>query len=116
MLVRKCGPNERWSGLWDFPRVRIEAENERNVNRELVRKVRELIGIQVRIGERLTTIKHGVTRFRITLDCFVANVAGAVPKNGSGTDMNWVAPEALGALPLSTTGRRLAKLFTAEPR
>src|SRR5690606_27962249 len=59
----------------------------------------------------LSTIKHGVTRFRITLDCYLGtNVAGKLVQ-GEGALLQWMPTEALAELPLSTTGRKMAKLL-----
>jgi A/G-specific adenine glycosylase len=34
-LLRRCGPDERWSGLWDFPRFSVTSEHEACVHDEL---------------------------------------------------------------------------------
>ena len=72
VLLRLCAPEERWAGLWDFPRFEIDSEGPLFAGDELVEKVQEQTGIVVRPGALLKTIKHGVTRFRITLDCYEA--------------------------------------------
>ena len=30
-LLRRCGPNERWAGLWDFPRFSLDEGSEQDV-------------------------------------------------------------------------------------
>ena len=69
VLLRRCGEGQRWAGLWDFPRFAVEAETPNALRRELVRKVRQQTGFTIKPGRHLATIKHGVTRFRITLQC-----------------------------------------------
>jgi A/G-specific adenine glycosylase len=108
VLVRQCGPDERWAGLWDFPRFQTAAEGPHYVHEELIAKVREQTGVIVKPGRLLTTIKHGVTRYRITLDCYAAAF-----KSGRVTSIKtvrWICRGELNELPLSTTGRRLANL------
>ena len=39
VLMRECGPEERWAGLWDFPRFELEAEGPLFAAREIVAKV-----------------------------------------------------------------------------
>ena len=58
-------------------------------------------------GARLTTIKYGVTRFRITLFCYQANYVKGRPRNGV---LRWVRPMELEDLPLSVTARKLGEL------
>ena len=65
-----------------------------------------MTGVLVTPEEKLTTIKHGVTRFRITLTCYSADyVSGRLRERGS---LRWMGPEQLGDLPLSVTGRKIA--------
>ena len=80
VLMRQCGPGERWAGLWDFPRFRARSRGpticprgnrgqSRRANRNHVRATRCV----------LKTIRHGVTRYRITLDCYrAAYVSGRI--------------------------------------
>lgn len=110
VLVRRCGADERWAGLWDFPRFAVDAEDAARLEKELVAKVAALTGLTVEPLGRLTTIKHGVTRFRITLDCHEARCAGGRLRRGSG-DIRWIAPAGLGQLPLSVTGRKISRLL-----
>jgi A/G-specific adenine glycosylase len=114
VLLRQCGANERWAGLWDFPRFRVEGEGPMFVHDELVAGVREQTGVAVKPGGLLHTLKHGVTRYRITLDCYEARfVSGRVRTNAERL-VRWTPLAALAELPLSVTGRRLAKLIAAH--
>jgi A/G-specific adenine glycosylase len=106
VLMRECGPNERWAGLWDFPRFALDAEGPLFAGDEIINKVRAQTNVTCVPGSLLKTIKHGVTRFRITLDCYEAKFVV-----GRATSSRWVSPEALAELPLSTTGRTLARLL-----
>ena len=72
VLLRRCSTGERWAGMWDFPRFPIQAKQGPALNRELRKGVQRLTGITIDPGEHWKTIKHGVTRFRITLDCYQA--------------------------------------------
>ncbi len=114
VLLRQCGPDERWAGLWDFPRFAIDAEGPLFAKDELRDKVRGQTGVACDPGALITTIKHGVTRFRITLECYEATYKSG-RLNGA---TKWVRPADLTELPLSATGRKLAKLlqFTTKER
>lgn len=107
VLLRQCAEGERWAGLWDFPRFELEAEGPLFAAEELAKKVRSQTGIACDPGALITTIKHGVTRFRITLECYEANHTGGRLKKPA----RWIKPAELSDLPLSVTGRKLAKLL-----
>lgn len=106
VLVRQCGKDERWAGLWDFPRFAIESEGPLFAAEEIRQKVSELTGVACQPGALLKTLKHSVTRYRITLACYEATRTG-----GRVRDARWIAPTELADYPLSVTGRKLAKLI-----
>lgn len=120
LLVRR-GAGERWAGLWDFPRFPVEASGLPQLRRELQEKLRETTGVEATVGERITTFKHGVTRFRITLDCFEASpLAARAARTGRRGDparrreMRWVPLDGLDDYALPVTGRKLAKLLARK--
>jgi A/G-specific adenine glycosylase len=109
VLVRQCGANERWAGLWDFPRFELTSEGPLFVRDELITKTRVQTGITIQPGNLLTTIKHGVTRYRITLDCYAAQFKSG--RLAADKAFRWLKISELTELPLSTTGRKLANLI-----
>jgi A/G-specific adenine glycosylase len=114
VLMRRCAQHDRWAGLWDFPRFELDAEGPLFAVNEIVSKVHTQTGITCAPGRLLKSMKHGVTRYRITLDCYMATyVAGRPPAvlNGS---VGWKTSAELVDLPLSTTGRKIAALMTKQ--
>jgi A/G-specific adenine glycosylase len=111
VLLRQCGPDERWSGLWDFPRFAVSASKRAVLRAELIEKVRQQVGVEVEPGEKLTTIKHGVTRYRITLGCYEASYIGRAKPCKIARPLRWVHLIDLVELPLSVTGRKIARLI-----
>ena len=103
VLLRECQPGERWAGLWDFPR--FTTSNSAIHQKQL----KELTGIDCSVGKSFATMKHGVTRFRITLDCVRATFKSGRLKRDS--KLVWVKPSELDDYPLSTTGRNIAKML-----
>ena len=112
ILIRQCAAGERWAGLWDFPRFAIENSGPLFVQDELAEKVCRQTGIQVKGASHLQTLKHGVTRYRITLDCYQAEYVAGRIHNTAEQKVRWIATRELAELPLSTTGRKLANLIT----
>jgi A/G-specific adenine glycosylase len=114
ILMRQCGEGERWAGLWDFPRFAVEAEGPLFVQDELATKVREQTGVAIEPAGLVTTLKHGVTRFRITLDCYEARAIGGRVRSTAERPVRWMPRRELVELPLSVTGRKLARLLEAN--
>jgi A/G-specific adenine glycosylase len=110
VFVRQRAPGERWAGLWDFLRFPLIASAPRASRQELVRKVRQQAGLSIRDPEKIATLKHGVTRFRITLDCYQAKCRAGATTLAAG-QWQWIEPAELAQLPLSVTGRKLSRLL-----
>ena len=127
VLLRRRADDERWAGLWDFPRFEPPAEltaavppvptdaRQRTLPLEhdagplrdwLAEAVREQTGVRCAVAEPLAEIRHGVTRYRIRLLCFAAERTGGRLK--SGVPLRWEKPAGMGVLPLSKTGRQFA--------
>ena len=91
------------------------APDAESLRRELVENVRRQTGVTVAaVRYTATTLKHGVTRFRITLECYLAQyVSGAVSESDS-SDVRWVPQAELDRYPLHSTARRLARLVAGD--
>src|SRR4051812_46901427 len=111
VLVRQCADGERWAGLWDFPRFPLEAEGPLFARKEIVTRVQAQTGITCNPGPLIKTLKHGVTRYRITLDCYNAAYVSGRAKARNGNVVRWLPLNKLPSLPLSTTGRKIASLI-----
>jgi len=111
VLVRQCGADERWAGLWDFPRFAVEADGPLFARKEIAAKVASQTGIACDPGGLLKTLKHGVTRYRITLDCYQATYVSGRVRATTSAAVRWLPVGELSLLPLSTTGRKIANLI-----
>jgi A/G-specific adenine glycosylase len=113
VLLRRCGSKERWAGLWDFPRFPFESDIQPStaLSRKLVANVRRLTGVTIVPGPEFTTIKHGVTRFRITLVCYQGSYKKGPLKDNR---TRWVQTTRLSDYPLSATGRKIATSLQEE--
>ncbi len=109
LLVRRPDGG-RWAGLWDFPRFAVAAKDPAELRAEVTEHVVRATGVRVEVGEHLKRIRHGVTRFRITLDAYEAACVSGEGASRGAIEARWVRPAELDAYPLSTTGRQLARL------
>jgi A/G-specific adenine glycosylase len=111
VLLRQCQHGERWAGLWDFPRFAVPASLNGKLVRHVERETSAATGTRIDRLEKLATLKHGVTRFRITLEVFAAAADSWRTKDGC-----WIPLDELADYPLSTTGRKIARLLEGRRR
>ena len=105
-LIRKCLPGERWAGLWDFPRYSVEG-NATDPHNRLQQQLFEDYGLVTTIRTLNHRIRHAVTRFRITLDCYeTTSLQGRLKTRGQ--EMRWLSPQQIHSMPMSITGRKIA--------
>jgi A/G-specific adenine glycosylase len=103
-LIRLCGDDERWTGLWDFPRFEVTKNSS-----ELASKVKQLSNLDVKVGPRQVRLKHAVTKYRITLDVHpCVELSGRLSKKKDAT-LRWASLRELQSLPMSTTGRKIVE-------
>ena len=121
LLIRQCQAGERWENLWDFPRFEIETKVAKKSRlqgealtvtlEQLSENVKAMTGLQVTLTPTDIRIKHAVTRFRITLDCFVTeSVARRLKRTREATQ--WVTLSQIAEIPMSMTGRKIADQLT----
>ncbi len=110
VLLLRWPEGRRFAGLWDFPRFPIHADRPAELHRELAENVLALTGATIAPGHRVKTIVHGVTRFRISLECYEAEFLSIDKRVDGALETRWLRPAELAEYPLSSTGRKLAGL------
>ena len=130
VLLRRNQPGEWWEGLWDFPRTQIDtgaqniheqrpayaARTTKKIDMRVLEpikdsteeKLRLQYGLECRPAEFLRTLKHGVTRYSITVYCFEASLKRREITKLKG-DWKWFQLEELKNIPLTSTASRIAK-------
>ena len=107
-LLRRCGAQERWAGLWDFARFALSEAGGRALAERAEQQAAKDAGLPLRIEEPLGVLKHSVTRYRITLHCFLASARAA--SSSPRPPYAWHGGHQMAELPLSSTGRRIWRL------
>ncbi len=113
LLCQRPADAGRWQNMWEVPHApRAEGED---VNTAAARVAKELTGFDIEPGAELLTIKHGVTRYAITLVCLEATRAGGMFAPGPYTEAKWVSPTDLADYPVSSPQRKLMTAL-ADPK
>jgi A/G-specific adenine glycosylase len=101
----------RWAGMWEFPRRPLAGPSN---HYQTAKQLLGLLGLRATLGGEVTTIRHSVTRFRITLVCFEASYRGGALKSGDYAAVRWVCPTQFADYPSSRPQRRLAQALLAR--
>lgn len=105
LLVKRPSTAKRWAGLWELPHGEVQPGESDEAAAERI--VGESTGIAVAVGPHLATVKHGITRYTVTLVCHsAAQIAGEFrPGNYAAAD--WVKPKEFDEYPTSSPQRKL---------
>lgn len=77
-LIAQRNAEELLGGLWEFPGGKVEPGE--SLEDCLRREIREELGVRIRVGTRLTVVKHAYSHFRITLHTFHAWIEDGEPE------------------------------------
>ena len=92
-------------GLWKFPGG--ERMPDVTLENALRRSVREELGIRVKIKERLTSVKHAYTHFRVTFHAFQCAINGGRPRALGCRRWRWSTLSGLSDFPFSRVERKI---------
>ena len=119
-LGRIIPAGSRYAGMWELPRVGPpEATDLASAEQWLATQ----LGGRVTAGARLTTIRHGVTKYRMVVDVHVARwqppLASQVSDPRSSGELqaeewSFRHPEELRELPMGVTTRKIVRLQQSE--
>ena len=111
ILMRRCAGEDRWAGLWDFPR--FDVTNCKTASAEstnIAAQFSARFGKSVHIGAKIHELKHAVTRYRITLSSYEAELDSSHrSKWKSLIERRWTHLKELKDLALSASGKRLTE-------
>ncbi|MCD6285352.1 MAG: A/G-specific adenine glycosylase [Anaerolineae bacterium] len=111
VLVAQRRQDDMLGGLWEFPGGKREAAE--SLPEALRRELREEMGIEIEVGESLTTVKHAYTHFRITLYAFICTLTNGDPRCIECQNFKWASTAEVRALPMAVTDRKIAGALEA---
>ena len=114
LLCRRPADAGRWQNMWEVPHA--ERRPDEPADAAAVRVAAELTGLTVTPGAELLTVKHGVTRWAITMTVLEAARTGGEFAAGFYPEARWVLPAELAGYPVSSPQRKLMTELTKAGR
>lgn len=98
-------------GLWEFPGGKIEPGE--TVEDCIRRELQEELAIDVEVGDRLTTIDHTYTHFKVTLNVFHCRHVGGQPQPIECDEVRWVEVAELEQFPFPKANSQIIDAIKA---
>lgn len=95
IFIQQRLADDVWGSLWEFPGGRLEKGEE--PEQTVVREFLEETEFKVEVESKITTTVHHYTRYRVTLHCFLVDLAqvDSDPILHAAQDFHWIPFEAL---------------------
>jgi len=109
MLMRRCTSEERWAGLWDFPRFDVtECKSAGSQTRAVAEQFQARFGQKLIVGPKIHELKHSVTRYRISLNAYEAEIDSVADCTlETSFETKWVIASNKLELALNASGQKL---------
>jgi len=104
MFVQKRPSRRHLGGLWEFPGGKVRENEPRR--QALVRECLEELHTTVIPGEKIATVRHAYTHFRITLSVYLCRLAPRAPAPDSPQPGRWVTFDQLSRLPFPAANHK----------
>ena len=102
----------RWANMWEFPDAAMNpGEKAAAVGTRLLA---DNTGIQAVPETEILTLRHGITRYRITMVCLLARYRSGQFSSSVYQQGKWVGLGELAKYPVSAPQRRLARFLTEK--
>jgi mutator protein MutT len=112
LLITKRPQGSHLEGLWEFPGGKQE-EGE-TLERCLAREVEEELGLEVRVGKPLLTVKHEYQSKLITLHMFNCTSVVGEARALENQEIRWVLPQDLNRFTFPPPDLEVLELILGE--
>lgn len=109
LLIQRRPESGLLGGLWEFPGGKIETGESGEA--ALLREIHEETGLDVLLGEKIGTIQHAYTHFRITLTAWFCEWTGGEAKTHASTENRWVSFDELQDYAFPGANRKILDLL-----
>lgn len=113
LLIAKRKDDQMLGGLWEFPGGKIN-ENETE-KQALIREIKEEVNLDISINQKLGTIKHAYSHFKINLHAYICTSTTQNAVALSASKLKWINENDLENYAFPTANKKLFKLLKKQP-
>lgn len=116
LFGRRSDNAKRWAGMWELPHGELSTDETEPY--AVQRVLFELTGYKAKpIGE-VARVRHGITRYDVTMVCYRADFTGGRFRSELYAEESWRNPADARSLPMSSPQTKLLKLINQpnQPR
>jgi A/G-specific adenine glycosylase len=116
ILIQKRPPQGLMANLWEFPGGKLLPGE--TPEQALIREFKEELELDIRVGEKITVIKHSYTSFRVTLHIYWSTLAfpQQQPVLHAATESLWAKPKELSQYPFPSADRKLIQMLSTKDK
>ena len=112
ILIDRRRPEGLLGGMWEFPGGKIEPGE--TVEACVRREIQEELGIEVTVGDRLITVEHAYTHFRVTLYVHHCQYVSGEPRPIECDEIRWVSVDELDEYPFPKANTRIIEAIREQ--
>ncbi len=101
-------------GLWEFPGGKIEPDE--TVEECVKREIKEELDIEIEVGDRLVTIEHAYTHFKVTLNVFNCKHLSGDPQPLESDEVKWVTLEEIDQYPFPKANSQIIEAIKEQAK
>jgi A/G-specific adenine glycosylase len=113
ILIDRRKPEGLLGGLWEFPGGKIEPGE--TVEACIIREIQEELGIEIAVGDRLLTLDHAYTHFRVTLNVHHCRYLKGEPQPLECDEIRWVQPDELSQFAFPKANVKIIEALLENP-
>jgi 8-oxo-dGTP diphosphatase len=110
VLLARRTKDDAIGRVWEFPGGRVE-EGE-SLEDALARELREELGVDAAVGEKLFENEHDYAHLRVRLHFFRCDLVDGEPEGKEGQALVWVRPSELPEMEVPEADRAMVELIT----
>lgn len=112
ILIDRRRPEGLLGGLWEFPGGKIEPGE--TIEECIKREIKEELGIEIEVGDRLITINHAYSHFHVTLTVHHCRHLTGIPQPLESDEIRWVTLDEIDQFPFPKANTQIIAALRGE--
>jgi A/G-specific adenine glycosylase len=106
-LIQKRPTTGHLAGMWEFPGGKIKTDE--SAERAVTRECREELDVSVKIIQKLKTVKHAYTHFKIELNVFICQLSSSTIQARQNQPIRWIGLDEISQYPFPAANYKFFK-------